>query len=614
MRCYTCVIVAVCGILSQVAQASILSKLIQETKAWNVNKFSHLKERNTISKSKLHIDIRGGGHDEKTNEVNEQDPDQDCQDEERYSRQLYTLGARAHSLVRKSTIIIDGPTESGLLYEAVKNLALSGVGEIIILTNDDENINGSDDNEIDDICSSKVRQKEEQYFNSEMDDLGITYKRGARAECFPNDDEEEVCNLDLILEYCKRLNPSVKIQSVTRKDFVKFIDSEDKAGDENEMNEGKKFKWDNAVFLSVDRPETSQISCNKLCRRQSIAFVAIETAGCYGRVFCDFGDVFQVIDEDGEAPQSTLLQRVEKSELDDMKKAGDVIIHCVDGEHHDVSKGDIIQFLSNDGQIDLEATQCKVVFVQNPVCFTAKFCSEGSGREKNVEKVVNEINENVNTFVRLKQPKRITFASLADALENAENPQKDLFAASDLDKSFDLKRRKAIMRSFSSLEKFVKDKHRLPNPLDEECVEDSNIFSNLTESASDSSLNGFVESFVQTCRAKFVPLQAIYGALGAQEVLKAASGLYNPIKQFLLYDCDEILHGIESGERKNISSSSKAQAKGMKHILGKKTVRKLASEKIFVVGSGAIGCERKYKFCHKSNNCYSLSLICCAVH
>jgi hypothetical protein len=35
-------------------------------------------------------------------------------------------------------------------------------------------------------------------------------------------------------------------------------------------------------------------------------------------------------------------------------------------------------------------------------------------------------------------------------------------------------------------------------------------------------------------------LFAIFGAIAAQETLKA-SGLYTPIRQFLLYDCDEVL-------------------------------------------------------------------------
>lgn len=79
-------------------------------------------------------------------------------DEERYSRHFYTLGARAHTLVRSSTVLIDGPAASGLVYEAAKNLALSGVSSILILTNDGGDGGGD--------------EGEEGYFEEGMDDLG----------------------------------------------------------------------------------------------------------------------------------------------------------------------------------------------------------------------------------------------------------------------------------------------------------------------------------------------------------------------------------------------------------------------------------------------------------
>ena len=74
---------------------------------------------------------RGGGSQEKevaaAEKVNNEDDD-----DERYSRQVYTLGARAHGLVRTATIFVDGPATSGLVYECVKDLALSGVGNIVL--------------------------------------------------------------------------------------------------------------------------------------------------------------------------------------------------------------------------------------------------------------------------------------------------------------------------------------------------------------------------------------------------------------------------------------------------------------------------------------------------
>ncbi|OEU12709.1 hypothetical protein FRACYDRAFT_191079, partial [Fragilariopsis cylindrus CCMP1102] len=93
-------------------------------------------------------------------------------------------------------------------------------------------------------------------------------------------------------------------------------------------------------------------------------------------------------------------------------------------------------------------------------------------------------------------------------------------------------------------------------------------------------------NFLRTCPAKFVPLQAIFGAIASQECLKAVSGLYNPIQQFLLYDCDEVLDELNED-----SNTHEKTTTGLSYILGSETVRRLQNQKLFVVGSGAIGCE-----------------------
>jgi hypothetical protein len=122
--------------------------------------------------------------------------DDDDDDDKRYSRQLLTLGARAHSLVRSATIVLDGPlggssrrrrferkkaviepTEddvvgdaatsevpSGLLYKITKNLALSGVGRIVLVYDDDDT------------------PVDIGYFDGSLDDLGAAYRRAVLAE------------------------------------------------------------------------------------------------------------------------------------------------------------------------------------------------------------------------------------------------------------------------------------------------------------------------------------------------------------------------------------------------------------------------------------------------
>jgi len=542
--------------------------------------------------------LRGGGEGEGNEEENENENEVENNngDEERYSRQVYTLGARAHSLVRSSTIVIDGPAASGLVYEIVKNLALSGVGQIIILSN--KNNNEDDEN---------VMKKDSNYYCGELDDLGKTYQRGALAECFPNHDsndnnneEENIKDLDLILEYTKRLNPSVKVQTTTRDDFIKYINNE--VDDGNTLEDDAKMLGQNKVFLSVDRPQSTQLMLNNKCREKSIPFISVETAGVYGRIFCDFGNEFYVVDEDGETPKITLLDKVACSQDDDQNgitknKQGDITMYCVEGEHHDVSKGDVIEFqwksdrniISEDCTNSEENLRCHVLYVKNPSCFTATFSSKSDS--DSASDIIERINSNANSFSRVKVPKALSFLSLSEALQNINDPRQEIFAASDLDKSFDIPRRNAIMASFETLDKFVGQQGALPSALNKkEESTDIQTFAKMAGVKETPSLKPIVDLFVSCAKAKFMPIQAIYGALGAQEALKAASGLYNPIKQFLLYDCDEVLKGIKD---KKVFESKKNDnsAAGIKYILGKKLTKKLASQKLFVVGSGAIGCE-----------------------
>jgi Dinucleotide-utilizing enzymes involved in molybdopterin and thiamine biosynthesis family 2 len=541
---------------------------------------SSLASKNLPSNSFLpskYSSLRGGG-DVKARE--EQD------DEERYSRQVYTLGSRAHSLVRKSTIIVDGPPRSGLVYESIKNLALSGVGKIVLLENDMGSDNGG--------------LVDEYYFDQHMDDLGAVYRHGALRECFPDrHDEGEVDDTELMAEYIRRINPNVKVRIIKRSEFLETFKSSDKIVDEEETVE---LVGTNPVLLCVDRPLSTQILLNEACRMigsdfserlsmSCIPFVSIETAGVYGKVFCDFGDEFQVVDEDGETPKTTLLHSVERTDREDDKE---VVIKCIEGERHDVSKGDVIAFQVKNGSLDetseiLDTIECMVTYVKNPTCFHVKFCSAKDNHESiegsELEDIMDCINNKVNGFSRVKVPKAIPFLSLEKALAAQDDPSENLFAASDLEKSFDLIRRSAIMASFATLESVTKAQSALPNLSDEHDFVDAVMAS--TSCDDNKQLKSIVSSFARCAKAKFTPLQAIFGALGAQEVLKAASGLYNPIKQFLLYDCDEVL--IHS--KPSTIESDDSHTSGMKYILGKSLLKKLSSQKIFVVGSGAIGCE-----------------------
>jgi ubiquitin-activating enzyme E1 len=488
------------------------------------------------------------------------------EDEERYSRQVYTLGARAHGLVRSSCVIVDGPLESGLLWESLKNLALSGIGKIVVLTTDDHQGNN-------DVVDKA-------YHDASLDDLGKMYIQGARAEIEANNGVTAPLDT-LLVEFLVRLNPSLQVTLMSKSKFIETVTKRES----NNNNVTIK-----SIILCIDRPYDRQVQWNDLCRQcigidevdpsssslSSLHFVSVETAGVYGRIFCDFGPNHKVFDADGESPLVVPLDRVERLDSDT------ILIKTVDGERHDVSQGDVIIFQRSDGST-MDDCSCKVTKVLSPERIYVQM--HHSSHSQIDDLLLQEVNSQAVSFSRQKQLQRVHFLSLKDSLK-----QKDvLFTPCDLDKSYDMIRRDAVFDCFQSLNTFARDHGRLPkSPQDHASFLELTTKSRINQHNED--WDRHCNNFLRTCRAKFVPLQAVFGAIVSQECLKAASGLYNPIQQFLLYDCDEVLDPKSSrsqpSEELGFSSGSSLSC-----IVGKEVERTLQNRKIFVVGSGAIGCE-----------------------
>ncbi|KAL3811063.1 hypothetical protein ACHAXA_009011 [Cyclostephanos tholiformis] len=605
---------------------------------------------------------------------------------------MYTLGARAHRLVRSATAVLDGPlggssrgtggdgneTPSGLLYEIAKNLALSGVGRIVLVRGgggDDDGGNAI----VDDVG----------YFDGSLDDLGAAYRRATLAEVgggvveggdvVVNDDDGGVAEdsfgddgASLLAEYVRRLNPGVRVNVVSRSALLNSLcggsSDEDKSviatevGDSYDDDEG--YDQDdvislgaNPVVICVDRSTSMQLKMNDACRgrggrgreannggpsRRVVPFISVETAGLHAKLFCDFGPNFVVVDEDGETPRTTLLHRVEEVMNDDDGNAGKIggemrlySVNCLQGERHDVSRGDVIEFHGNnddDHGVRVAFPKCRVISVKSPTCFIVTQWDGATSTNQAAEsKLAADSNSSIMTslseskarsFARIKLPKQLSFLSLREILKPKDNEgsimtsasnrwdDETLFAASDLDKGYDPIRRRLVMSSMLALDEFVQKYGRLPLRSSVEKNYDGlkhkrtdlERFQSLVQkiikndgdpSTSIESKDSLVARFAQTCRAKFTPVQAFAGALGAQEVLKVATGLYNPVRQILLYDCDEVLQGSGEGtsEAGADGTDSSEPVTGLSYIFGDVTSNKLARSRLFLVGAGAIGCE-----------------------
>ncbi|KAJ2205843.1 E1 ubiquitin-activating protein, partial [Coemansia sp. RSA 520] len=86
------------------------------------------------------------------------------------------------------------------------------------------------------------------------------------------------------------------------------------------------------------------------------------------------------------------------------------------------------------------------------------------------------------------------------------------------------------------------------------------------------------------------PMVAVFGGLVAQEVLKACTGKFSPINNFMYFDALECLPvGFEPKEADLAPVGSRYD--GQIAVFGREFQEKLSNYREFLVGSGAIGCE-----------------------
>ncbi|KAI3839766.1 hypothetical protein MKW98_010071 [Papaver atlanticum] len=84
-------------------------------------------------------------------------------------------------------------------------------------------------------------------------------------------------------------------------------------------------------------------------------------------------------------------------------------------------------------------------------------------------------------------------------------------------------------------------------------------------------------------------MAAMFGGIVGQEVMKACSGKFHPLYQFFYFDSLESLptEPLDASDLKPQNSRYDARIS----VFGSKIQKKLEDAKVFMVGSGALGCE-----------------------
>lgn len=429
-------------------------------------------------------------------------------DEGLYSRQLYVLGHEAMRRMATTDVLICGL--GGLGVEIAKNIILGGVRSVTLHSNK--------------ICT--IQDLSTQFFLDESD-LG---KNLAEASC------QKLAELNMNVQVRVDTSEVLEDQFLTKFHVIVITDS------------------------SYD--EIKRIS--GLTHNRNIALIVADSRGLIGQIFCDFGNNFQVHDQDGEQPRSTMIASVTK-EIDG-------IVTCIDETKHGFQDGDYVTFSEVQGMTELNGCPPRKINVIGDFTFSI-------GDTTNMGDYTRG-----GIATQVKMPIALNFNSFSDTLSNPKYQAVEYM----------IPRQQQLHVAFQTIDQFKQLHKRLPIPWDEkDAAEFANIAVKVAEAFKVEDLDTKMMALIsKTAFGELAPMQAVIGGIVAQEVMKACTGKFMPIDQWFYFDSFECLPEDEA----NYPTAQSAQPINSRYdrqlaVFGKDVLDKLADARFFLVGSGAIGCE-----------------------
>eukprot|EP00045_Choanoeca_perplexa_P013386 m.151731 g.151731 ORF g.151731 m.151731 type:complete len:1007 (-) comp16344_c0_seq1:68-3088(-) len=317
------------------------------------------------------------------------------------------------------------------------------------------------------------------------------------------------------------------------------------------------------VVVLCDSSLDEQLRVNKITHANNKALIVADTKGLFGQLFCDFGEDFVVADTNGEQPKSTLVSSISKD------KEG--LVTCHDETRHDLEDGDFVTFNEIKGMTELNGCEPLKITVKGPFTFTIGDTTSfgdftGGG-----------------TVDQVKMPKKISFKTLEQSLKEPEYMIMD-FAKFD---------RPAMLHvGFQGLSAFKAEHGRYPRAGNKE---DGDKFVAIVNKINDASIKAdlseeIVRALASQATGAVAPVDAVIGGIAAQEVMKACSGKFSPVFQYLYFDALEALPEAGPPSDEDVQPRGN-RYDGLAAVFGHSFVEKMKAQHYFMVGAGAIGCE-----------------------
>ncbi|GAB0202351.1 ubiquitin-like modifier-activating enzyme 1 [Grus japonensis] len=317
------------------------------------------------------------------------------------------------------------------------------------------------------------------------------------------------------------------------------------------------------VVVLTNSSLEEQLWVGDFCHSHGIKLVVADTRGLFGQLFCDFGDDMVVTDTNGEQPLSAMVSMVTKG------CPGEVT--CLDEARHGFETGDFVTFTEVEGMEELNTCGPVEIRVLGPYTFSI---GDTSGFGDYVRGGI---------VTQVKMPKHIRFKRLREALAEPELMVTDFGKAE----------RPPIMHwGWQALHRFIRQHGHPPRPRHQ--GDAAEVVALTREVAPGAELDeDLLRELAFQATGDLAPVNAFIGGLAAQEVMKAVSGKFTPITQWLYFDALECL---PEENKEMVLTEEQCRPRNSRYdgqiaVFGAELQAKLGAQKYFVVGAGAIGCE-----------------------
>ncbi|XP_026856466.2 ubiquitin-like modifier-activating enzyme 1 [Electrophorus electricus] len=326
------------------------------------------------------------------------------------------------------------------------------------------------------------------------------------------------------------------------------------------------------VVVLTDSSLEEQRWVGAFCHANNIRFIVADTKGLCGQLFCDFGETFEVKDITGESPSSSMIAHI--------SKGNPGIVTCTDDQGHDFTDDMRVTFSGVQGMTELNSygpIEIRVIGNHSfSICDTTEFSEYEKG----------------GVATEVKQSKMLSFLPLNDALEEVlKNPE--LLVLTDCGK---VPRHRTLHLGFQALHNFTQKHGRMPKPRSQADAE--TLVAMARQLSTDAQFDEFDKDVVRKlsliANGDLAPVNAFIGGLAAQEVIKACSGKFMPLKQWLYFDALECLPEQKEGDKhltEEACAPRNSRYDGQIAVFGSDFQEKLKKLRYFLVGAGAIGCE-----------------------